>query len=426
MRWREMNDARGLRYFEVGMPVSTSGIGMNADLGTLFGVAAQIPTWGEVRVGVDRQEFERGVNVLVRKSVALSAALILLAVGLSFVFAKQMVTPIALMGRAANQISAGNLSERVQRGLNLQDEVGDLARNFNRMATRLEENREEMNLLYSGLEEKVRERTKELEQANRRLQELDQLKSDFLSTVSHELRTPLTSVKAYSEILLDSSSLDAETKTYFLGIIEKEADRMSRLISDLLDLTKIESGTATWMMSDSDLGEILRRSVAVLAPNAAEKQIEISVAVSEPQSVWADADRIQEVITNLVGNSVKFCSQGGRIEVKLERATTSGPRDSLLGEYVLMTVEDTGPGMVSEERERVFEKFYQGTKSRSIGPGTGLGLAISKEIVLHHRGEIWVESEPGVGSRFYFTLPLAGARDVAELPSPRTQPEEES
>jgi signal transduction histidine kinase len=425
MRWREMKDARGLRYFELGIPVSTSGTGMNAELGTLFGVAAQNPTWGEVRVGVDRQEFERGVSVLVRKNVALSAALILLAVALSFVFANQMVTPITLMGRAANQIAAGNLSERVQRGLNLQDEVGDLVRNFNRMATRLEENREEMNLLYSGLEEKVRERTKELEQANRRLQELDQLKSDFLSTVSHELRTPLTSVKAYSEILLDSSSLDPETKTYFLGIIEKEADRMTRLISDLLDLTKIESGTATWMMSDSDLGEILRRSVAVLAPNAAEKQIEVRVAASEPQPVWADADRIQEVITNLVGNAVKFCSSGGRIEVKLERATSSGPRISLLGEYVLVTVEDTGLGMVPEERERVFEKFYQGTKSRSIGPGTGLGLAISKEIVLHHRGEIWVESEPGVGSKFYFTLPLSGPRGVAELPSPRTQPEEE-
>jgi signal transduction histidine kinase len=179
-------------------------------------------------------------------------------------------------------------------------------------------------------------------------------------------------------------------------------------------------------MSDSDLGEILRRSVAVLAPNADEKQIEIRVAASEPQPVWADADRIQEVITNLVGNAVKFCSPGGRIEVKLERATTSGPRISLLGEYVLVTVEDTGLGMVPEVRERVFEKFYQGTKSRSIGPGTGLGLAISKEIVLHHRGEIWVESEPGVGSRFYFTLPLAGPRDVVESPSPRSQPEEES
>ncbi len=414
MRWTEMKDARGLRYFELGIPVSTSGTGMNVDLGTLFAVAAQNPTWGEVRVGVDRQKFERGVNVLVRKNVALAATLILLAVGLSFVFAKQMVTPITLMGRAANQIATGNLSERVQRGGNLQDEVGDLVRNFNRMATRLEENREEMNVLYSGLEEKVRERTKELEQANRRLKELDQLKSDFLSTVSHELRTPLTSIKAYAEVLLDSPHLDPETETRFLGIIDKETDRMSRLISDLLDLTKIESGTASWVMSNSDLREIVRRSVAVLAPNAAEKGIELGVTASGPQTVWADADRIQEVITNLLGNALKFCARGGRIAVKVEQTTTSGPNSDVCGDYVQVAVSDNGPGIQPDERERVFEKFYQGTRNRSTGSGAGLGLAISREIVLHHKGEIWVDSEPGVGSTFYFTIPLRPSPGASE------------
>jgi signal transduction histidine kinase len=408
-RWREIRDAHSLRYFELAIPISASGTGMSTDLEAMFGAAAKSPTWGEVRVGVDRQEFERGVSVLVRKNVALAAVLILLAVGLSFVFAKQMVTPITLMGRAANQIAAGNLSERVERGVNLQDEVGELVRNFNRMATRLEENREEMNLLYSGLEEKVQERTKELAQANRRLQELDQLKSDFLSTVSHELRTPLTSIKAYVELLLDSPHLGPEMKTRFLGIIEQEADRMSRLISDFLDLTKIESGTASWMMSNSDLGEIARRSAAVLAPNADEKRIELRVVASEPHLVWADADRVQGVITNLVGNAVKFCSPGGQIELRLDRQTSSGPHSDLPGDYVRVAVADNGPGIQLDERERVFEKFYQGS-NRSAGSGAGLGLAISREIVLHHHGEIWVDSEPGVGSTFYFTLPLQPSR----------------
>jgi signal transduction histidine kinase len=406
IRWREMKDAQGLHYFELATPISASGTGMSTDLGSMFGVASQNPTWGEVRVGVDRQEFERGVNALERKNIALAAILIVLAVGLSFVFAKQMATPITLMGRAANQIAAGNLSERVQRGVNLKDEVGELVRNFNRMAARLEENREEMNLLYAGLEEKVRERTRELEQANRRLQELDQLKSDFLSTVSHELRTPLTSVKAYAEVLLDSPNLDRQTGTHFLSIIDKEADRMSRLISDLLDLIKIESGTATWVMNNLDLGEIVRRSTAVLAPHAAEKRIELRVAASEPQPVWADADRIQEVITNLVGNAIKFCSQAGLIEVTLERSATCGPNSDLPGDYARVAVSDNGPGIQPDERDRVFEKFYQGARTRSAGPGAGLGLAISREIVVHHKGEIWVESEPGVGSTFYFTLPL--------------------
>jgi len=414
VRWSETKDAQGLHYFELVTPVSASGTGMSTDLGTAFAVAAQDPTWGEVRVGVDRQKFELGVRALVRKNVVLAAVLMLVAVGLTFVLAKQIVTPITLMGRAADQIAAGNLSERMQLGVNLQDEVGDLVRNFNRMATRLEENRNEMNLIYSGLEEKVRERTKELEHANRRLQELDQVKSDFLSTVSHELRTPLTSIKAFAEILLDSSNLSQETEARFLGIINTETDRMTRLISDLLNLAKIESGTATWMMSSSDLEEIVRRSAAVLAPKAAEKEIELGVASLQPQPVWADADKVQEVITNLVGNAVKFCFPGGRIEVKLERATASGPGSGLPGDYVRVAIADNGPGIQPDERERVFEKFYQGAQNRLAGSGAGLGLAISREIILHHKGEIWVDSQLGAGSTFYFTLPLLPPRGTTQ------------
>jgi signal transduction histidine kinase len=414
MRWREMKDAGGLRYFELAASISASGTGMSPDLGTLFGAAASSPTWGEVRVGVDRQTFDRSGNALVRRNVALAAVLIFLAIGLSFVFAKRMVTPITLMGRAADQIAAGHLSERVQQGDNLKDEVGDLVRNFNQMALRLEENREEMNLLYSGLEEKVRERTKELEQANRKLKELDQLKSDFLSTVSHELRTPLTSIKAYAEILLDSSHLEPEMERRFLGIVDKETDRMSRLISDLLNLAKIESGAASWTMTNFDLREVVSLSAAVLAPSAAEKGITLRVNVSEPQPVCADADRIQEVVTNLIGNGVKFCSRGGQIEVRLERATTSGPNGTLPGDFVRVAVIDNGPGIQPGDRERVFEKFYQGAKNHPSRSGSGLGLAISREIVLHHKGEIWLDSEFGVGSSFYFTLPLQLPRGAVQ------------
>ena len=407
MRWKEMKDTRSLHYFELTTPISASGTGMSADLEAAFGVAAaQNPTLGEIRVGVDRDEFDQSVGVLVEKNVALTAVLIVLAVGLSFVFARRMVTPITLMARAANQIAAGHLSERVERGVNLKDEVGDLVRNFNQMAVRLEENREEMNLLYSGLEEKVRERTKELEQANRRLQELDQLKSDFLSTVSHELRTPLTSIKTYTELLVDSRDLDPKTEAQFLGIIEKETDRMSRLIADHLDLAKIESGAAYWIMSHTDLQENVRHCTELLAPHALEKGIRLKLIEAEPQPVWADADRIQEVVTNLLGNAIKFCSEGGRVELRLDRVTTSGPHNGLPGQYVRVAVADNGPGLHPEECERVFEKFYQGSTNRSPRLGTGLGLTISREVVLHHQGEIWVASEPGVGSTFYFTLPL--------------------
>jgi signal transduction histidine kinase len=299
MSWREMRDAAGRRYFELTASISSAGTGMNPDLGTLFGAAANSPTWGMLRVGVDRQEFDRGVNASVRANILLAAALISVAIALSLIFAKRMATPISLMARAANQIAAGNLSERVNRGDDLQDEVGDLVRNFNHMARELEENRDEMNLLYSRLEEKVLERTHELEQANRQLKELDRLKSDFLSTVSHELRTPLTSIKAYAEILLDAPHLDPGTKGHFLEIIDKETDRLSRLIADLLNLEKIERGTSNWDMSDCDLREIIRAAAAVLAPSAVEKGVALRLHLPEHKRVWADPEIILEVFSNI-------------------------------------------------------------------------------------------------------------------------------
>jgi signal transduction histidine kinase len=405
VNWKEMEDAAGRQYFELTASISAAGTGMNPDVGTLFGAATSNPTWGELRVGVDRQEFDRSVNALARKNILLAAALISVAIAVRFVFAKRMVTPITLMGKAANQIAAGNLSERVHQGHNLRDEVGDLVRNFNRMALRLEENREEMNVLHSRLEEKVRERTNELERANRKLKELDQLKSDFISTVSHELRTPLTSIKAYAEILLDSPHIEHETRRHFLDIIDKESNRMSRLIADLLNLEKIESGTTCWAMGSCDLREIIMTAAAVLAPSAAEKGVALRLHIPEPQPVWADADRIQEVITNLIGNGIKFCSRSGQIEVRLHRSEISGP-GRLPGEYVRIEVADDGPGIQPDECNHIFEKFYQSARNRSETSGSGLGLAISREIVVHHNGEIWLDSRPGAGSSFYFTLPL--------------------
>ena len=402
-----MKDARGLQYFELTMAISTSGTGMNIDLEAMFDLATKRKTLGEIRVGVDRQEYNHRLSILIWKNVVLGAVLVLLAVGASSLFAKRMVTPIASMGRVANQIACGKLSERVEHGTQLQDEVGDLVRNFNQMARRLEENQEEMGLLYSGLEEKVRERTLELEDANRKLQKLDELKSQFLSTASHELRTPLTSIKAFAEILLDSRDSDQQTQRQFLEIINEESDRLSRLISNLLDLKKIESGGAAWLMKSVDLFEIVGQSKELLAPYVQEKKIQLKIVKSQPVTVWADADRVQQVITNLVGNAIKFGPDGGKVEIRLDRSTRSGPHKALQGDYAVVVVADDGPGIPAEDRERIFEPFYQGSNRRSTTSGTGLGLAICREIVLHHKGEVWFKSEVGAGSEFYFTLPLS-------------------
>jgi phosphoserine phosphatase RsbU/P len=321
--------------------------------------------------------------------------------------------PVKTMARVAKQISAGDLSQRVQRGPELHDEVGELARNFNQMADRLAENREEMKALYADLERKVAERTLELEDANRRLQELDKLKSDFLSTVSHELRTPLTSIKAFAQILLDSP-LEESTQERYLDIIDKESDRLTRLISDLLDLAKIERREMSWTMVHADLREVVSKAVSPLIALSKTQQIRLDVHPSQPMPVCIDADRIQQVVTNLVGNAIKFSSESGRIGIRIEERTRSGPRDARPGPYVAVAVSDSGPGIPQEEKERIFSKFYRGPRKHPVRSGTGLGLAISREIVLYHGGEIWVESEPGAGSTFYFTLPLAEGEVLAD------------
>jgi signal transduction histidine kinase len=398
-RWTNMKDAHGLRYFELATPISASGTGMSTDLETMFGIAANRKAWGDVRVGVDRQEYDRRLRALMWRNIALGAVLVLLAVAASFIFANRMVRPISAMGRAANQIASGKLSERVSRGSELHDEVGDLVRNFNQMARRLES-------LHSGLEDEVKQRTFELEGANQKLRELDKLKSYFVSIVSHDLRTPLTSIKAFAEILSDERNPDPGKRKHYLEIINKESDRMTRLISDLLSLEKINSGTFDWRMGRTNLEEIIRESEELMIPQAKEKGIELHVTELHCPPVWGDPDCLERVVTNLIGNAIKFSPQGGRVEVQLEPVLTGGPQDGLQGSYVRVVVADNGPGIPQEDQKRLFEPYYQPPKHSRVGSGVGLGLAICREIVSHHKGEIWVESELGAGSRFSFTVPL--------------------
>jgi signal transduction histidine kinase len=404
-RLRQTRDSGGRRFLELQTPVRTSGTGMSADLQTMFELAAGNTAAGHIRAGIEQRNIDRELTRLAPRLILLYALLVLVALAINITYASRVATPVKVMARVAKQFSAGDLSERVERGLELRDEVGELARNFNQMADRLEKNREEMNALYAGLERKVAERTLELEHANRRLQELDSLKSDFLSTVSHELRTPLTSIKAYAQILLDSP-LDEPTKKRYLDIIDEESDRLTRLISDLLDLAKIEKQQMSWAMVPGELPEIVSRAVNPLVALANARQIRLDVAFTQRLPICADTDRIQQVVTNIVGNAIKFSPAGGRIEIRIKESPSSGPRADRPGRFAVVAVSDTGPGIPRGERERIFSKFYKPPGKHSSRTGTGLGLAISREIVVHHHGEIWVESEPGCGSTFYFTLPL--------------------
>jgi signal transduction histidine kinase len=240
--------------------------------------------------------------------------------------------------------------------------------------------------------------TKELQDANRRLKELDRLKDEFVSTVSHELRTPLTSVRAFSEILHDNPEMGQGERQKYLDIMVKETERLTRLINEVLDLAKIESGRADWFMEHIDLNEVLRESITSTSQLFREKGISIVEMIPTfPINVFADRDRIMQVAINLLSNAAKFSpSEEGTVIVRVFFKE---------GE-IRVEVADNGPGIHPDEQGKIFEKFKQITDLRDGKPtGTGLGLAICRRIVEYHNGRIWVESEPGIGSKFIFSLP---------------------
>ena len=256
------------------------------------------------------------------------------------------------------------------------------------------------------LEQKQREleaATASLQAANERLKELDRLKDDFISTVTHELRTPLTSIRAFSEILHDTPDIDPAERHRFLGLIIKESERLTRLINQVLDLAKLESGMAEWQTAELDLREIV--SDAVSATSQIFKSRGVAIEARLPGSVpavVADRDRVMQVMLNLLSNAMKFCpADTGKVEVRLVEENGG----------VRVDVEDNGIGVSREHQAVIFEKFRQVGDTLTQKPaGTGLGLAICRQIVERLGGRLWLESEPGRGSVFSFSLPLAGGR----------------
>ncbi|WP_291986414.1 sensor histidine kinase [Candidatus Accumulibacter sp. ACC007] len=260
------------------------------------------------------------------------------------------------------------------------------------------------------LERKSRELTAatlELQEANERLQELDRVKDDIMSSVTHELRTPLTSIRAFSELLRDDPKMHLADRERFLGLIVSEAERLTRLINQTLDLAKIESGRADWNGCELDLKEVVEQSIAATSQLVREKEAHVEVDLPDNLPlILADRDRLIQVMLNLLSNAVKFLTPGsGRIRVTLSRR-----EDGLE-----VSVADNGPGIRPEDQQLVFEKFRQVGDTMTAKPsGTGLGLPISRRIVEHFGGQLWVESVPGEGATFRFTLPFAPAQPPAD------------
>ena len=241
--------------------------------------------------------------------------------------------------------------------------------------------------------------TRDLRDANARLKELDRLKDDFISTVTHELRTPLTSIRAFSEILQDNPALDIAERSRFLSILVKESERLTRLINQVLDVAKLESGAAEWQNMTLDVREIVDDAVNATSQLFKVKNVTLELKLPEaPVPVVADRDRLMQVMLNLLSNSIKFCdADRGRVTV-----TVSQRQDS-----VQVDVADNGIGIAMEDQAYIFEKFRQvGDTFTEKPPGSGLGLAICRQIVSYFGGRLWVESERLQGATFSFSLPV--------------------
>jgi len=302
-------------------------------------------------------------------SVVLSGAVAFaLSTLLALWMARTLARPLQRAAAAAERVAGGDYSAALE--IRAPDEARRLAESFNAMTRAVA--------------------------ASQRAQR------DFVANVSHELRTPLTSIRGFAQAIGDGTASDPASVQRAATVIQDEADRLTRLVHDLLDLTRLQSGDASLAREPLDLAALARSCIERFALLAQRKGIALSVHTPAPVEVCGDGDRLMQVLTNLIDNALKHTDAGGKVTVSAEAK----------GGMASVAVSDTGHGIPKDDLPRLFERFYQVDKSRSRGGGAsqasvGLGLAISAEIVRAHGGRIDVESIVGMGSRFTVELPCS-------------------
>ncbi|MGR3318419.1 MAG: ATP-binding protein [Candidatus Anammoxibacter sp.] len=381
---------------------------------------------GAVSICISLKNMETKLNEILCINVFITFVVVVIAIIVSFFFIKVIVNPIKDMTQTAIEISEGDLTKFVD--VKSTDEVGVMAHNINMMTASLKNTIEELKELKEGLEDKVQERTEELniairnlENANSGLEKLGALKTDFISLVSHEFRTPLTSIIGFAKLMRNSFMNEiipklenpvlnkSENEALKREIIEAqegadiiviEGNRLARLVNNVLDISKIEAGVVEWNDEKCSLFEIINRGINTssdLLEKIRQKRIQVNVEIDDDVPlVFCDKDKLLQVVLNLLANAVKFTDHGTitwRLQIK--------------NGQVEARITDTGIGISKQDMSQVFEKFKQVGNTLSSKPvGTGLGLVICKRIIEHYDGTIWVESELGEGSSFIFTLPI--------------------
>jgi signal transduction histidine kinase len=297
----------------------------------------------------------------------LSTAIALLLSGAAgLLLARAIASPLRRLTAAAGAVAQGRFDQQVPVGS--RDELGRLSRAFNDMTARLRAAR--------------------------------QMQVDFVANVSHELRTPLTSVKGTVETLRDGAVDDPEVRDRFLETVERETDRLIRLVNDLLLLSRADSEALNLRREPLDLAELARAIVERLTPQAEAQGLTLRVQANpSAPPAWADPDRVQQVLVNLLDNAIKYSRPGGRVTVRVE----AGPEGMALAQVL-----DEGIGIPAADLARIGQRFYRADKARSRAQGgSGLGLAIAQALVQAHGGQLWVQSQENEGTEVSFTLPCS-------------------
>ena len=367
---------------------------------------------GTLHVGMALSKLGNEISNLKRDILLLAMGVIGIGILLTLIFTRILLRPIEMLLGATERLAQGELPTALD--IRSGDEIGDLAKAFNHMTLQLKESRD-------TLEKKVEERTeqmeenieelnrarmltlkmlenlevakRELEKANRELKEMDETKLKFIGIASHELKTPLTAIKANIDFILSEKGgqVPEYLKAYLLTI-QRNTNRIQGTMDHMLDLTRIKSGRLLLSREQIQLSEVVQGYINEVKP--VDKTLSIQLMIPENLIVHADRNGLHDIFVNLLTNAFKFTSEGGRVLI------CASEKDH----YVLHEIRDTGIGIPQDQFENIFDEFYQ-VESGKHG-GTGLGLAIAKRLVEEHGGKIWVESQIGKGSTFYFTLPI--------------------
>lgn len=309
-------------------------------------------------------EMMQSLSILQSNMLMLFIFVAAVAIAFGMLFSNVITNPLKELTRGIQRMGKGDFSVRViEKG---SGELFQLAQAFNSMTERIET--------------------------------LDNSRNQFVSDASHELKTPLATMKIMIESLIYQPDMQEELRTEFLSDVNKEIDRLSNIVSDLLTLVHADAHTMVLNREKISLAAVVKEAAHRLEPLAAQKRQELKLSILDSGDMYADGGKLGQVVYNIMENAVKYTQESGEIEVKLERS----------GKSAVLSIEDNGPGMSQENIKHIFERFYRVDKARSRETGgTGLGLSIAKQIVNLHSGSIKAESEEGKGTKFIITLPLS-------------------